>query len=615
MGGNGMPGPCGRLICMLTLGCALWLWASLAPAQVDWEEHPDVRVVVDVSGSMKDNDPERLALSALEMLVALLPNGATAGIWTFGETVDNPLPLGEVDAAWRERALALPPALQDYQQYTDIEAALREAARADANGWRHLVLLTDGMIDLSPAQGSKPEVDEASRRRLLNELATELADRGVTIHAIAFSGQADLALVERLAQSTGGLASLAENPEGLLGAFLDIVERIFPADQVPLQKGRFVIDDAVETFSALVFHQPEDTPLTLIAPDGTRYRANEAPGAIRWQVDPRFDLIRVPDPQVGEWRLEGPVGEGSRINVASSLHLRTAELPTTLYLGFGVPVEAWVERDGDPLDAEKQAPSLSVSLQDAEGDIQSRISLQPEAGRYRGRLPAPALTGNARMVFRAEGPGFQRQRVQAVNVLPAIGAVYRPRQGRVVLAAEHPRLSHDNTTIHGELGGERLEARAVGPARWHLDLPELDAAQSQPLLLTAVTEQEGETRELSLPRLILNPDGRVGIDLADAPGRTLGTERFEGGEQGAASRPAADTMADRFVAWANRLPEKAVGLWQAGVPGLQRLWQAHHRDPRLWAAVALIVALCLVISFLLRRRRARHPVRREEPHV
>lgn len=618
MGGYGMERPFGRLTWLLAIGCALWLWASQAPAQVGGEERPDVRVVVDVSGSMKENDPDRLALSALDMLVALLPNGATAGVWTFGETVDNPLPLGEVDEAWRDRALALPPALQDYQQYTDIEVALREAASAEANGWRHLVLLTDGMIDLSPARGAKPEVDDASRRRLVDELAAELADQGVTIHAIAFSDQADLALVERLAQSTGGLAALAENPERLLGAFLDIVERIFPADQVPLEEGRFVIDDGVETFSALVFHEPDDAPLTLVAPDGTRYGADEAPDDIRWRVEPRFDLIRVPDPQVGEWRLEGPVGEGSRINVASSLHLRTADLPTTLYLGFEVPLEAWVERDGDPLGEEGEEPTLSVSLQDTEGEVQSRVTLQAEAGRFRGRLPAPALTGNMRLVFRAEGEGFHRQRVQAVNVLPAIGAVHRPEEGRVVLAAEHPRLNRDNTEIQGELQGERLEARAVGSSRWHLELPELDEELSQPLLLTATLELDGETRELALPRLILNPEGRVGIDLADVAGPTLGTERVEDGERSDASLPppetSAERAADRFVAWANRLPEKARDLWQAGVPGLQRLWEAHRRDPRLWGAVALMVLVWLVAS-LIRRRRARRPLRREEPHV
>ncbi|QFU01199.1 von Willebrand factor type A domain protein [Halomonas sp. THAF5a] len=598
----------------LAAGMALWLVAGPLWAQPH-EERPDVRVVVDASGSMRDNDPERLAVSALDLLVALLPSGARAGVWTFGETVDNPLPLGEVDAAWREQALALPPALQAYQQYTDIEAALDAASRGEADGWRHLVLLTDGMIDLPPGRGAKPEVDRASRRRLVEERAAELADQGVAVHAIAFSDQADLALVERLAQSTGGLAALAESPEGLLGAFLDIVERIFPADQVPLDEGRFVIDGGVETFSALIFHEPDDAPLTLIAPDGARYRADDASGDVRWQAESRFDLIRVPDPEAGEWLLEGAVGEESRINVASPLHLRTANLPTTLYLGFDVPVEAWITHDGGPFEGGEDL-TLSVALQDAEGKVQSRVVLEPEAGRYRGRLPAPALTGNAHLVIRAESEALKRQRTQAVNVLPAIGAVHRPRAGRVVLAAEHPALHRNNTEIHGELQGERLAAEPVGERRWHLALPELDPSLSLPLLLEATVELDGERQTLSLPRLVLYPEGRLGIGVADVAGPTLAIETSD--EQGEVPPPppesSAEQAADRFVELVNRMPETARDLWQAGWPGVQALWQTHRRDPRLWGVLA-VLALGLMVIFLIRRRQARRLPRREEPHV
>ncbi|MEA3260660.1 MAG: vWA domain-containing protein, partial [Pseudomonadota bacterium] len=91
---------------------------------------PDVRMLFDVSGSMKRNDPNRLSDSALELMVTLLPEGARGGLWTFGSRVANPLPSATIDADWRQRALALKPALSDYQQYTDIEQAVRETASA-----------------------------------------------------------------------------------------------------------------------------------------------------------------------------------------------------------------------------------------------------------------------------------------------------------------------------------------------------------------------------------------------------------------------------------------------------------------------------------------------------
>lgn len=115
-----------------------WLGLLLLPALALAQPHPpaaspEVRVIVDVSGSMRSNDPEQLAASAVELLAALLPDGVTAGVWTFGETVAAPLPLAEVDDAWREQAMALRPALVEYQPFTDIEAAVAAAAEPSAS--------------------------------------------------------------------------------------------------------------------------------------------------------------------------------------------------------------------------------------------------------------------------------------------------------------------------------------------------------------------------------------------------------------------------------------------------------------------------------------------------
>ena len=43
----------------------------------------DVRLVIDVSGSMKRNDPDNLRQPAVELLVELLPDGGKAGSMDF----------------------------------------------------------------------------------------------------------------------------------------------------------------------------------------------------------------------------------------------------------------------------------------------------------------------------------------------------------------------------------------------------------------------------------------------------------------------------------------------------------------------------------------------------
>ncbi|MCG6657263.1 VWA domain-containing protein [Halomonas campisalis] len=617
MGWNWIRG-CRRLAALAgTTLLTVSLLASPLPAAPP-QESPDVRVIVDVSGSMRHNDPEQLAADALELLVALLPAGVSAGVWTFGETVANPLPLGRVDAEWRERALALRPRLVDYQPFTDIEAAVREAARAEADGWRHLVLLTDGMIDLPPWRGAKPEIDAASRQSLLDTLAPRLAEQGVVVHAIAFSEEADLDLVERLARQTAGLSAPVDAPDALLGAFVNIVDRIFAPERVPLSEGSFLIEPGLESFTALLFH--EGASPTLIAPDGSRHAAAAVPEGWRWRwrSEPRYELIQVPEPMPGQWRLEGHLGQDSRITVVSPLSLQTAGLPGTLYLGFDVPVQAWLVREGERLVGEDLPPHLQVTaeLRDEAGRVQSAMVLEPVDGRFAGVLPAPALTGTAQLVVFAEGQGLRRQRSQPVNVQPAIAAQHDPAANRVLLRAEHPLLHGDNARLHGELQGERLVAEALEERRWVIALPDLDAELSQPLMLRAQITLEGRTRELRLPRLILFPDGATGIDQAGAA-PVLAVERFHEELTPVREPPPADTLgaAERLIAAVDGLWQRAWRQWYGTYPQRQRLWEAYGRDPRLWAAALLAVGLALLGLKWRRRRRTTRIIHREEPHV
>ncbi|WP_439649581.1 VWA domain-containing protein [Halomonas alkalisoli] len=616
----------------------LWLAVLLVPALLSGslpaaplEQRPDVRVIIDVSGSMRHNDPEQLAAEALELLVALLPSGARAGVWTFGERVENPLPQGPVTSAWREQAMSLAPRLGEYQQFTDIESAIRDAAAPETDGHRHLVLLTDGVIDLSPRLGAKPGVDDVSRRTLLESLGPRLAAGDVAIHAIAFSDEADLDLVERLSQQTGGLSAPVESPDALLGAFLNIFDRIFPSDRLPLTDDQFLVEPGLDGFTALLFREAPDeadgrerAPAVLIAPDGRRFTVDVPPDGATWRSESRYDLIQVPDPMPGQWRLEGGVDKDSRITIVSPLSLQTSGVPGTLYLGFDVPLEAWLTHDGDVLGQDALPAHLEVTaiLHDDKGSTQSAVVLEQVAERFTGTLPAPALTGTAQLVIQAEGQGFRRQRIQAVNVLPAIAARHEAENDRVVLTAEHPLLDHDNTRLHGQLQGARLDAEPQAARRWLIGLPELDPGLSQPLLLRAEVTLDGETRELRLPRLVLFPQGETAIDQAAGPA-ALGIERFheELDLVPESSSPASQSGGmDRFLSLVERLPRLAQSQWDDWRPILDRQIEAGRQDPRIWGLVLLVAVVLLLLGLTWRRqqRRGRQrftTTRREEPHV
>src|SRR6187431_3396805 len=65
----------------------------------------DVRVIIDISGSMKKTDPENLRKPAVDLIVRLLPDHSKAGIWTFGQSVNMLVPHQVVDQAWRSQSV------------------------------------------------------------------------------------------------------------------------------------------------------------------------------------------------------------------------------------------------------------------------------------------------------------------------------------------------------------------------------------------------------------------------------------------------------------------------------------------------------------------------------
>lgn len=598
-------------VLVLFLFAASCSWAQeggVKSAYQEGEQDADVRLVVDVSGSMKQNDPNRLGDSALELLVSLLPSGVTGGLWTFGSEVNNPLPASTVDPAWREQALELKPALSDYQQFTDIERAVREAAQAGAgDARRNLILFTDGVVDIPANGNNKRQQDAASRKRLLNELAPRLAREGVVIHTIAFSPNVDQSLAQQMAGETGGLAVVAETPEALLRAFLDVVDRIFPVDQVPLEDGHFVLDDQIGGFSALLFHGPDAPPLTLIGPTGERYTADDHPDSVQWQAQKRFDIITVPQPETGQWRIEGRIGKDSRVNIDSPLLLRGAELPTELYMDFATRLEAWVEGQGSLRNAKGKSADLTIrgELENAEGETVRSVQLNAKNGRYTGLLPAPDFAGNGRLSLEAKGDGFRRLRQQAVNVLPAVSAQVDHPATRVLLQAEHPLLSDDNTRIKAQLQGEQLPVVTVDSREWRIDLPKLKPDISLPLRLTAIATLGSETRVLELPVVTLNDDARRGLGDASLDRQGLSGERMRQAPTDPEPEASlADRLNDNLSRIANTVP---------------RLVRDHYDDPVGWLAiVAGVILLCILALW---RRRATHRRRRhsqhhkEDPHV
>lgn len=193
------------------IGVAFALVLAAAPAFAA----RDVILVLDNSGSMRRNDPGRLAAPAVEEFIAAQPRDTRVGIVLFDAAASVALPLMPAEiAADGETKTAL--ARFDYrgrltQTASAVERALYELrAEGRPGATRALVLMTDGLIDTGNAAR-----DAELNRWLREQLAVQARVDGVRIFGVAFTEQADFQLLQSLAAATGGEYFRVLDAEGI----------------------------------------------------------------------------------------------------------------------------------------------------------------------------------------------------------------------------------------------------------------------------------------------------------------------------------------------------------------------------------------------------------------
>lgn len=293
----------------------------------------DIRILIDVSGSMKRNDPHNLRVPALRLLTELLPDGTRAGIWTFGRYVNMLVPLGQVDETWRKMALQAADKISAHGLDTNIEGSFKEATwdwkHPDDKTQRSIILLTDGYVDIAGDSGQSA----ASRGRILNKLLPGFQQAGVTINTIALSSNADEKLLQQLASSTNGFYQRAATAEKLERVFFHMFEKATRPDTLPLQDNTILVDDAVREMTLLVFRHDHAPATRLTTPAGRTIDYRHLPPGLRWHQEDHYDLITIKHPAPGTWRLVAERDPDNRAMIVTHLQAITTQLPNNISLG------------------------------------------------------------------------------------------------------------------------------------------------------------------------------------------------------------------------------------------------------------------------------------------
>lgn len=470
------------------LVCAWWVLLTLSASaraqdQSGGASSADIRLLVDVSGSMNQSDPQNLRAEGLALLSKMLPADTHAGLWRFAGQVSEVVPAAAVTKSWRQRTADSLQTLRSDGQLTDIGAALARAARAPVQAERaHLLLLTDGKVDI----GDDPERNRRERASILTELLPRLIARGFVIHTIALSNDADAELLQSLASESAGEHRVVTNRDELVSIFVDILDQAVPPQRLPVSGDGFVVDSTVDELTVLIYHLDTQAQRPhLLDPDLLPVSEARHDDAVRWLSRPRYDLVTIPSPKNGRWQLVGG-GRDARVTVLTDLTLHVQPLAQTVLPGEPMNIR-FVLREREQVLTDHELlehvrAHVSVGAFNADGvlgeptDQDITLRSTDTDGYFLLRTSAPETPGDYQLNLRIDGATFAREYQRRFEVDSTFAVLLQkqppePAQGQAVAyrvavtAASVMDVEHTEIVAHikNSAGTNSLQALKLMP--------------------------------------------------------------------------------------------------------------------------------------------------------
>ncbi|MFT7387585.1 MAG: hypothetical protein ACI8VC_000826 [Candidatus Endobugula sp.] len=490
----------------------------------------DVRLVIDISGSMKKNDPKNLRRPALDMLVQLLPEGSSAGIWTFGQYVNMLVPHQPVTAAWGSQASAAASEIKSIAQFTNIGAALEEAAydhkklSGDDNVYQtHVILLTDGMVDIDRDNA----LNDKERQRIVDKVLPMYQQAGITLHTIALSDNADKNLLNKLALGTDGKVATAKNAEELMGVFLQVFDQAVPLESIPFDGDRFAVDSSIEEFTALIFRQKNAKSTMIVSPDGEQYNKDTTNARVNWYHTDQYDLITIKQPFEGEWQVSADVAPQSRVTVVSDLSVAVRSMPTNIPVNEVVQTSLVLREENKTIKRPEflELLTITANVTSSMGNDWSQTlsssdetSKAPSDGVYSATFNQFSEQGDYTINFLVEGKTFNRQYTHQLSVrnLFVVNAEKTKINGittfSILVSAQSPTIDLTKTKVTSVITFPSGKANAVNfngqqdDDTWMLEVAAEENGDYIVDIRVNSVDDEGVREKIILDPLILSPN-------------------------------------------------------------------------------------------------------------
>lgn len=458
----------------------------------------DIRLLIDVSGSMKKNDPNNLRAPALRLIVGLLPNDSKAGTWTFGKYVNMLVPFREVNDAWKLEAELQSKNIHSYGLFTNIEQALNKATAnqkgVDSRYRRSVILLSDGLVDVSPDD----KINKKSRQRILDVIVPRLKKNNVAVHTIALSNAADHQLLRAISLATDGWYEQVDNADELQRVFLHLFEKAAKRDTVPLVDNQFKIDNSITEMTLLVFRREGSHATELVLPDQSRISQKKMPNTVRWHSEGNYDLITIDKPLSGQWLINADIDPDNRVMVVTDLKLKTTDLPNNILIGETFDFDVSLTEKDKPIIRQDFLKLVDAKLK-AETEItapfEQNLNTEQKKGIYRTHVGENFQPGRNDVVVTMKSATFERQRRQSINVVETPFQInveqlkdQTSRTHRLTLIPDTDLIKTDKLTIAALLTAEdgsewSYEVMKLDDKEWQLTLADLKAGEKYTVAL------------------------------------------------------------------------------------------------------------------------------------
>ncbi|MFT5461952.1 MAG: calcium-activated chloride channel regulator 4 [Planctomycetota bacterium] len=277
-------------------------------------------LLVDTSGSMSASGRLDGAILGSELALGMLRDGETQAVYGFDDTLTTVVAPQTVTSSRRDAAILKVGTLVAYGG-TQAGEALLDVAQdiGDSDACRRfLILLTDGI-------SSSPDVNEA-------EVLQALLLNDVQVYTVALGSFTNDSALMELASTTGGQFFSAPTPAEVPGVFAQIfalagggsLSGSFQGPGASVgQTIEFSVDVPVDSDAltvALAAAVESDPVLELLGPSGSAVSSDSPPTGVEFVQAGDVLLLRVPNPQVGTWR----IGFATRSAVAAEVTVHAA---------------------------------------------------------------------------------------------------------------------------------------------------------------------------------------------------------------------------------------------------------------------------------------------------